>query len=139
MDNKKPNNKPQMNMPKFNMNWIYGLVIIALITLYLTQGNEKSSVRTETTYSDFKTMVMKGYAEKIVVNKYENILQMYVKPEHIRDVFHQGVEQTGKNPYVTVAIGSIDQVEQFLNEAREQQKFSGKFSYDNSKESEFFS
>ena len=137
--NKKPNNKPQMNMPRFNMNWIYGLVIIALITLYLTQGNEKSSVRTETTYSDFKTMVMKGYAEKIVVNKYENILQMYVKPEHIRDVFHQGVEQTGKNPYVTVAIGSVDQVEQFLNEAREQQKFSGKFSYDNSKESEFFS
>ena len=126
-------------MPRFNMNWIYGLVIIALITLYLTQGNEKSSVRTETTYSDFKTMVMKGYAEKIVVNKYENILQMYVKPEHIRDVFHQGVEQTGKNPYVTVAIGSVDQVEQFLNEAREQQKFSGKFSYDNSKESEFFS
>ena len=139
MDNKKPNNKPQMNMPKFNMNWIYGLVIIALITLYFTQGNEKSSVRTETTYSDFKTMVMKGYAEKIVVNKYENVLQMYVKPEHIRDVFHQGVEQTGKNPYVTVAIGSVDQVEQFLNEAREQDKFSGKFSYDNSKDNEFFS
>ena len=128
-----------MNMPRFNMNWIYGLVIIALITLYLTQGNEKSSVRTETTYSDFKTMVMKGYADKIVVNKYENILQMYVKPEHIRDVFHQGVEQTGKSPYVTVAIGSVDQVEQFLNEAREQGKFSGKFSYDNSKDSEFFS
>ena len=139
MDNRKPNNKPQMNMPRFNMNWIYGLVIIALITLYLTQGNEKSSVRTETSYSDFKTMVMKGYAEKIVVNKYENVLQMYVKPEHIRDVFHQGVEQTGKNPSVNVAIGSVDQVEQFVNEAREQGKFSGKFSYDNSKESEFFS
>jgi cell division protease FtsH len=128
-----------MNMPRFNMNWIYGLVIIALITLYLAQGNEKSSVRTETSYSDFKTMVMKGYAEKIVVNKYENILQMYVKPEHIRDVFHQGVEQTGKNPSVNVAIGSVDQVEQFVNEAREQGKFSGKFSYDNSKDSEFFS
>ena len=126
-------------MPRFNMNWIYGLVIIALITLYFTQGNEKSSVRTETSYSDFKTMVMKGYADKIVVNKYENILQMYVKPEHIRDVFHQGVEQTGKTPSVNVAIGSVDQVEQFVNEAREQGKFSGKFSYDNSKESEFFS
>ncbi len=139
MDNKRPNNKPQMNMPRFNMNWIYGLVIIALITLYFTQGNEKSSVRTETSYSDFKTMVMKGYADKIVVNKYENVLQMYVKPEHIRDVFHQGVEQTGKTPSVNVAIGSVDQVEQFVNEAREQGKFSGKFSYDNSKDSEFFS
>ena len=135
----KQNNKPQMNMPRFNMNWIYGLVIIALVMLYFTQGNEKSSVRTETSYSDFKTMVMKGYAEKIVVNKYENTLQMYVKPEHIRDVFHQGVDKTGKDPSVMVAIGSVDQVEQFINQAREEQKFSGKFAYDNSKENEFFS
>ena len=133
------NNKPQMNMPRFNMNWIYGLVIIALVMLYFTQGSEKSSVRTETSYSDFKTMVMKGYAEKIVVNKYENTLQMYVKPEHIRDVFHQGVDKTGKDPSVMVAIGSVDQVEQFINQAREEQKFSGKFAYDNSKENEFFS
>ncbi len=121
------------------MNWIYGLVIISLFALYLTQGSEKSSVRTETSYSDFKVMVMKGYAEKIVVNKYSNALEMYVKTEHIRDVFHQGVQQTGKEPCVTVAIGSVDQVEQFINKAREEKKFSGKFAYDNSKDNEFFS
>ena len=138
MENKQHNNKPQMNMPKFNMNWIYGLVIIALIFLYFTQGNEKSSVRTETSYSDFKVMVMKGYANKIVVNKYSNTLLMYVKPEHIRDVFHQGVQQTGKTPSVTVAFGSVDQVEQFVNQARTEKKFNGKFSYDNSKDGEFF-
>ena len=126
-------------MPRFNMNWIYGLVIITLIMLYFTQGSDNSSVKTETSYSDFKVMVMKGYAEKIVVNNYTNTLQMYVKPEHIRDVFHQGVQQTGKTPSVTVAIGSSDQVEQFINQAREEEKFSGKFSYDNSKENDFFS
>ncbi len=133
------NNKPQMNMPKFNMNWIYGIAIVTLIALYLTQGSEQSSVRTETSYSDFKVMVMKGYADKIVVNKYSNTLEMYVKPEHIRDVFHQGVQQTGKNPSVNVAIGSVDQVEQFINQAREEKKFSGKFSYDNTKDNDFFS
>ena len=138
MDKKQQNNKPQMNMPRFNMSWIYGMVIVMLIVLYITQGSDNSSVRTETSYSDFKVMVDKGYAEKIVVNKYSNTLQMYVKPEHIRDVFHQGVQQTGKNPSVTVAIGSVDQVEQFVNKAREDQKFTGKFSYDNSKDSEFF-
>ncbi len=84
-------------------------------------------------------MVDKGYAKEIVVNKYQSTLEMYVKPEHIRDVFHQGVEQTGKNPAVSVAIGSIDQVEQFINNAREEKKFTGKFSYDNSKENDFFS
>ena len=137
--NRQPQKKgPQMNMPRFNMNWIYGIVIITLIVLYMTQGRESSSVTTQTSYSEFKTMVMKGYASEIVVNNYSNTLLVYIKPEHIRDVFHKGVEQTGKAPSVSVAIGSTDQVEAFVNEAREAGKFSGKYSYDNSKESEFF-
>ena len=121
------------------MNWIYGIVILSLIVLYFTQGQEKSSINTQVSYSDFKVMVDKGYAKEIVVNKYQNTLDMYVKPEYIRDVFHQGVEQTGKNPAVSVAIGSVDQVEQFINKAREDNKFTGKFSYDNSKDNDFFS
>jgi cell division protease FtsH len=139
MENKQQNNKkPQMNMPRFNMNWIYGIVILLLAFLYITSGRDSSSVKTETSYSDFKVMVMKGYADKIVVNKYQSNLEMYVKAEHIRDVFHQGIQQTGKSPSVTVAIGSVDQVEQFINKAREEKKFTGKFQYDNSKENEFF-
>ena len=133
------NNKPQQQMPKFNMNWIYGIVILSLIVLYFTQGQTKSSINTQVSYSDFKVMVDKGYAKEIVVNKYQNTLEIYVKPEHIRDVFHQGVQQTGTNPCVSVAIGSVDQVEQFINNAREEKKFTGKFSYDNSKDNDFFS
>ena len=121
------------------MGWLYGLALIAIVFFYFTQGQEDSSVKTETTYSDFKTMVMKGYANEIVINKNTSTLLMYIKPEHIYDVFHQHVQQTGKNPAVSVAIGSVDQVEQFINTAREKKKFTGKFSYDNSKESEFFS
>ena len=120
------------------MNWIYGIVIITLITLYMTQGRDSSSVMTQTSYSEFKTMVMKGYASEIVVNNYSNSLQVYIKPEHIRDVFHKGVDQTGQRPSVSVAIGSSDQVESFVNEAREAGKFTGKYSYDNTKDSEFF-
>ena len=133
-----PNKGPQMNMPRFNMNWIYGIVIIVLIVLYMTQGRESSSVTTQTSYSEFKSLVMKGYASEIVVNNYSNTLQVYIKPEHIRDVFHKGVQQTGQRPSVSVAIGSTEQVESFVNEAREANKFTGKYSYDNSKESEFF-
>ena len=136
--NKKPiNNDPKMNMPKFNMSWIYILAIVLLGVLYFTQGNENSSVTTTTSYSNFKTWVMKGYASKIVVNKNTNTLQMYVKPEHIRDVFHQGVKATGKEPSVEVDFGSVDQVELFINQAREQKKFSGELAYDNRHESEF--
>lgn len=137
MDNNNQND-PKMNMPKFNMNWIYIIAGIVLLGIYFTQGGaDNSSIRTETSYQQFQTMVNKGYASKIVVNKEQNTLQMYVKPEHIREVFKQGVEQTGKEPSVSVQFGSVDQVEQFVNNARQQKKFSGDYSYDNKKESNF--
>ncbi|MGM9733026.1 MAG: ATP-dependent zinc metalloprotease FtsH [Prevotella sp.] len=130
---------PDMKMPKFNMNWIYLLMMVVLGVLYFTSGNVNSSVKTEATYTQFKTMVLKGYAKSIVVNNKTNTLQMYVKPEHIRDVFKQGVEQTGKEPSVSVEYGSVDQVEAFINEARKLKKFNGDFSYENKNDNDIFS
>ena len=130
---------PDMKMPKFNMNWIYLLMMVVLGVLYFTSGNVNSSVKTQASYTQFKTMVLKGYAKSIVVNNETNTLQMYVKPEHIRDVFRQGVDQTGKEPSVTVEYGSVDQVEAFVNEARQLKKFNGDFSYENKRDNDFFS
>ena len=140
MDNRNNNNQdPNMRMPKFNMNWIYILALFVIGVLYFTNGNTNSSVRTEASYDQFKKMVLKGYASKIVVNKDKNILHMYVKPEHIRDVFKQGVDKTGKEPSVEVQFGSVDQVELFVEQAKQDKKFAGDFSYENSKDNDFFS
>ena len=134
-----PGNGPKMNMPRFNMNWIYFIAIVTLITLYMTSGNDSAGqVRTETTYSDFKVYVQKGYADKIVMNKLQNKLKMYVKAEYIRKVFNKGHQQVGTNPYVEVEIGSVDQVEKFVDEARDKKQFTGKLSYDNEREGDFF-
>ena len=144
-NNQKPNkntqgNGPKMNMPKFNMNWIYFVAILALGLLYFTSGGPlNSSVAKTASYSDFKHMVEKGYAKKIVVNKPQSILRMYVKPEHIRDVFHQGTQQTGAEPYLEVEFGSVDQVEQFVAKAKEEKVFTGELSFDNRRENDFFS
>jgi cell division protease FtsH len=128
-----------MNMPRFNMNWIYFIAIITLVALYMSGGSDGvAQVRTETTYSDFKTYVERGYADKIVVNKNQNKLKMYVKAEHIRDVFNKGHEQVGTNPYVEVEIGSVDQVELFVEKAKAEKQFTGKLSYDNQREGDFF-
>ncbi|MBQ9204546.1 MAG: ATP-dependent zinc metalloprotease FtsH [Prevotella sp.] len=139
MDNHQQTNKPKPTGPHFSMSWIYGMVIVGLMAFYFTQDREQTGIHTETTYSDFKVMVEKGYANEIVVNKHTSTLLMYVKGEHVYDVFHQHIDKTGKKPAVTVSIGSVDQVEQFVNQAREEGKFTGKFSYDNSKENDFFS
>ena len=139
MDNNNNNpNDPRMKMPKFNMNWIYILALFTIGVLYFTSGNVNSSVRTEASYDQFKKMVDKGYASRIAVNKDKNILNMYVKPEHIRDVFRQGVDKTGKEPSVEVQFGSVDQVEQFVESAKERNVFSGDFSYENSKDNDMF-
>ena len=136
-DNNNQQNAPKM--PKFNMSWIYAIVIVVLMGLYFTKGGVQSSIETESTYYNFKNMVMKGYAEKIVVNKEQNVLHMYVKPQYIREVFKQGVDQTGKEPTVKVQFGSVDQVEEFIETARAENKFIGDYSYDNKKEDDFLS
>ena len=144
-NNQKPNknngaNGPKMNMPKFNMNWIYFIAILALGLLYFTSGGaENSSVAKTASYSEFKTMVERGYAKKIVVNKAQSMLRMYVKPEHIRDVFHQGTQQTGVEPYLEVEFGSVDQVEQFVAKAKDEKVFTGDLAFDNKRDNEFLS
>ncbi len=137
MDKKNQNN-PQKNMPRFNMAWIYVIALVILFGVFITNGGSNSSATTETSYSQFKTMVMKGYASKVVVNKEQNTLLMYVKPEYIRDVFQKGADQMGPEPAVKVEFGSVDQVEQFVNQARQQKVFSGDYSYDNKKDNDMF-
>ena len=139
MDNKQNiGNGPKMNMPKFNMNWIYAIAILALGLLYFSSGGpQNSSVSRTATYSDFKSMMDHGYASKIVINKTQGMLKMYVKPEHIRDVFHQSAQQTGADPYVEVEFGSIEQVEECINQAKEAKTFTGDYTFENRKENDF--
>ena len=138
-NNNNNGNGPKMNMPRFNMNWIYFIAILALGLLYFSSGGPtNSSVAKTATYSEFKSMVTNGYASKIVVNKSQSTIKMYVKPEHIRDVFHQGTQQTGTDPYVEVEFGSIDQVEEFIEKAKEDKTFTGSYSYENKRDNEFF-
>ncbi|MBF1436090.1 MAG: ATP-dependent metallopeptidase FtsH/Yme1/Tma family protein [Prevotella micans] len=137
MDNQNPNNNPNMpKMPKFNMNWIYALVIIALALMFFARGNGllSSSEGIERDYTTFIQYVNKGYATKVVVNKNESTLKMFVSPEHIREIFKQGIQQVGPNPYITVEIGSIDNLEAFLSQAVKNKKITG-FSYENKKSS----
>ena len=124
-------NNQQPKMPKFNMNWIYIFVIIALVLIFFsggTKGLGNTSANVEKDYTTFVNYVNKGYASKVEINKDQSTLKMYVRPEHQREVFGGG--NLGNDPYVKVEIGSIDNLETFLNQAVAQKKISG-FSYNN--------
>ena len=128
------NQNKQPKMPKFNMNWIYLLVILSLVFFYFSSNNsgtqQQRAMQIEKPYSDFKQYVDSGYASKIVVNKDLKILKMYVKPEHIRDVFMRGVDQVGTNPYLTIEFGSIEKLETFIDKSREAGVFTGDLDYE---------
>ena len=119
MSNKQPHNNKQPKMPRFNMNWIYGLIIIALGLLFFTGGGNMmaGSVKQEATYTKFQEYVNKGYANNVVVNTEQKTLKMFVKPENTRDVFGKDPKQLGEKPYVSVQIGSIDELEKYLTDA----------------------
>ncbi|MGG6544535.1 UNVERIFIED_CONTAM: ATP-dependent zinc metalloprotease FtsH [Prevotella sp. 15_C9] len=140
MDNQNLDNKPNMpKMPKFNMNWLYVLAIVFALIFFTTGGPENmfeggDSIRKD--YTTFQTYINKGYATRVVINKNESSLKMYVSPDHIREIFKRGTAQVGNNPYITVEIGSIDNLETFLNAAVKNRKIQG-YSYENKDENGF--
>ena len=128
-------------MPKFNMNWLYGLIIVTLAILFFTGGGNAllsgSGSSTNARYSDFQAYVNRGWAKSVVINKDENTLKMYVKEKNVRDVFHKSAQQVGPNPYVTVEFGSVDELEKFVAQAQKSGKIS-EYSYDNNKGNHFW-
>ncbi len=125
-----PGGSPKM--PRFNMSWIYLVIIVALAVIFFTDGGQTIGQGTviNASYSDFKTYVDKGYVKQIVVNKSESKMRLYINAANTRDVFHQSQQQTGANPCVDVVYGSIDQVEQFVEAERAAGKFKGQLKYE---------
>lgn len=123
-------NENKNKMPRFNMSWIYGIIVVVLLYLFFT-GTDNSASKT-VPYNKFKEYVTSGYASKIVANKDDGVLVMYVKPEHIRDVFDGGVSQTGSAPYVQVEYPSNDKLEEFIESAQTAKQFTGDLTYERS-------
>ncbi len=115
------------------------LVLFGLMGMYFLGGDAVGgSASRKVSYDVFKTYVNKGYASKIVVNKDESNLKMYVNTQNIRDVFKQGADRMGNNPYVTTEFGSVDKVETFVEAEKKAGKFKGELNYENKQGNDFF-
>ena len=127
------NNTPPPKMPRFNMNWVYILIFVVLAVIFFSDTDStisQSSASHRASYSNFKVYVNKGYASKVVVNKTEGKLKMYVYSQYIRDVFHQSKKDAGDDPYVEVTYGSIDQVETYITAKQAEGIFKGQLEYE---------
>lgn len=120
-------------MPRPNLSWLY--IIIAMVIAFLYITSDEGSMSKEITYTEFKDMVKKGYADKIIAYD-NNSVEMYIKPEHIVDVFKKDATKVGKSPSVKIQVGSMESLDKFLDEEQKNGNFTGSIRYE--KENEYF-
>ena len=132
-NNNNNNNKPKINVPKPNLTWLYVLILLVFAYLWLT-GDEGSATK-EVSYTEFKEMVDKGYTDKIIAYD-NNTLEVFIKPDHIVDVFKKNADKVGRSPAVTVKIGSMDSFDKFIDQKQSEGKFTGDIQYE--KKSDYF-
>jgi len=121
------NNKPKINMPRPNLTWLYIVIAIIFGYLYLAGGDEGNIVK-EVSYTEFQGWVSKGYADKVVAYD-DNRIEMFVKADHVADVFQKEAKNVGRSPAITVQAGSIESLDRFLDEQQKEGHFTGKVIY----------
>ena len=126
-------NKQKINMPRPNLSWLYIIIAMTIAFLYIT--SDEGSMSKEITYTEFKEMVKKGYADKIIAYD-NNSVEMYIKPENIVDVFKKDAPKVGKSPSVKIQVGSMESLDKFLDEEQKNGNFTGSIRYE--KENDYF-
>lgn len=92
------NGNNKVNLPKFNLNWLYMILLMMLAGLWLTNKNGVSSKNVS--YDEFQSYVQKGYISR-VTGFDDNSVEAYIKPQHVGNVFGIDSTRVGRNPMVT--------------------------------------
>lgn len=126
MEKKNINNK-MPKAPRFNVTWFFMIIAITLAGLLIF--GDGGPVTKEVGYSDFQSFVEKGYVNKIVAYSNDNNIEVYIKPEHVRDVFKADSNNVGRNPMLVIEVGSMESFDNYINEQKANGNFTGELTY----------
>ena len=122
-------NNKQRKFPKFNIFWMYGLIVLALLTFYYLQNNEYSQ---PVSWTQFETWVKKGGVKSITVYTNKNTAEAVLSDSLAREMF-KGKEYAptqGVQTKMVAHIPSSDKFEEKVEEWKEQGVFTGDVKYD---------
>lgn len=133
MENKTPKDspKPVGKGPRFNVSWIYGIIILVLIGSYFMSD---ASVSKEVPYSNFEIYVKQGAIEKIEVYPNKNTLTARVNKTALKSVFGDKAEIYEKERLINVRIPSVEEFSKFINKAKEDRQYNGIVDYKESRD-----
>lgn len=120
-----------MNVPRFNLNWMYMIIGLFLLGLWLT--NESGPTTKSVSYNEFQDFVREGFISK-VIGYDDNSVEAFVKPAHVKDIFKQDSTKVGRNPMVITHSPSRDNLDNFLQKETENGNFDGSLNYDTKKD-----
>ncbi len=90
-NNNNNKNKPQLpgNSPngssKFNLNWMYALILLCLIGIYFM--NEGKSSSKKVAWSEFETMAKKDYFSEMVLFKQQDMVVATLRKDKVAEVY----------------------------------------------------
>ena len=114
--------------PRFNFSWIYLLMFAALGYIFLSKtGNPAAK---QLAYTDFQACLDSGYVKEILVNKDNLTLKFAVNPTGERYIYGDIQTDPSKRRIPQVEIGAVESVEEKIEAAKQDGKFTGKLTYE---------
>jgi ATP-dependent metalloprotease FtsH len=120
----KENNKPQP--PKFNIYWLYGAIIFALLGMSLFRGVDSWQTVNKTNISNFESYLNAGDVSEVIVVRNQSSVRVTLTQEALAKSEHQSVNQknifgqdNARGPHYQFEVGSLELFEEKLERARE--------------------
>ena len=130
------NNNNQRKMPKFNIFWMYGLIIIFLLSVYWL--NMDGGVTREVSWTQFEKIVKDGGVQSITVYSNKNLAEAVLSDSAAQKVAKElpaapsttfGTQQQLNNK-ISAHIPSSDKFDDRVDAWKEQGVFNGEIKYD---------
>jgi cell division protease FtsH len=111
--------------PKFNIYWIYGAVIFALLGMSLFGGNDWQTM-SKTNISNFEQFLNAGDVSEVIVIRNKSSVRVTLTPEALNKSEHQNVteknilgQENSRGPHYQFEVGSLELFEEKLEKARD--------------------
>ena len=121
----KEDKKPQA--PKFNIYWLYGAIIFALLGMSLFGGSDSWQSVSKTNISNFEKYLNAGDVSEVVIIRNKSSVRVTLNQEALGKSEHQAAnsknmfgQDNSRGPHYQFEVGSLELFEEKLEKAREQ-------------------
>ena len=127
-NNNKDNSSKRMRKPKYNLNWIYMILLFGVAFVLLSKTGNSSSK--QLSYTDFERCLDSGYVTEILVNKDDLSLKFSVNKDGEKSIYGNVSKDPVGKRIPEVEFGSVENLENKVDSARVHGMFTGKVSYE---------